>query len=80
MAPTGVGPDHTADWFRFNVQSSLRALRSGAEHVRKRILRKLHLRCWHASEGTMRNVLSAAGIPETTLKLYQDLTSNCRQC
>ena len=42
-ATTGTGPDRTADWSRFNVQASLRALRIGAEHVRKRILRKLHI-------------------------------------
>ena len=80
ITSTASGPDRSADWSRFNVQASLRALRSGAEHVQKRILRKLHLRWWHASEGTMRKVLAAAGVPEQTLKLIRDITANCRQC
>ena len=43
-ANTGTGPDHTPNWTRFDINSSLQAWRSASEHVCKRILRKLHLR------------------------------------
>ena len=45
------GTEKPADWTRFNVSRSLRALSSGAPGVKRRELRKLHLRWWHASIG-----------------------------
>ena len=72
--------DRMPDWTRFDVGSTLRALKSGPDIIKTCLLRKLHLRWWHASETKMRKTLSAAGIPESVLALIRDVTANCRQC
>ena len=80
---SGRGPDQTprvrttvqdagtgesvSDWSRFNVTSSLRALRSGKKAVVLKELRKMHLRWWHAPVTSMTNILKQAGIPTEIL-------------
>ena len=52
-----------ADWTRFDVNRSLRTLRTGDEGAIRRELRKLHLRWWHAQWAPMERILQAAGVP-----------------
>ena len=54
---TGTGPDRLLDWTRFNVQISLRNVRSGEPSVVQNEFSKLHLRWWHASAPKMRHIL-----------------------
>ena len=51
----GVGDEQYADWTRFDINVSLRNLRSDDPRVVRNELRKLHLRWWHASEPKMHN-------------------------
>ena len=69
-----------SDWTRFDVQSSLAVLRTGTTAMKLRMLRKLHLRWWHASAHTMSHVLSSAGIGPRVLELLPQVTDTCRQC
>ena len=76
-----TGPDDsTVDWDNFDLSTYLRVLRTGAEPAKRRTLRKLHLRWWHASLAAMRRLLSAAGVPEATLELIPAIVDTCRVC
>ena len=68
------------DWSRFDLKSSLRALRISSEAEARRLLRKLHLRWWHASSAVMTRTLKAAGIPLETLRLIPSICDTCRIC
>ena len=49
-----TGPEVLPDWTRFNIQHSLKALRSSDPKVIIKELRKLHLSWLHAKEPNMR--------------------------
>ena len=74
----GVGPQ--ADWSRYDVSSSLRVLRTGTDAACRRILRRLHLRWWHAGKGAMDRILRAAGIRSEVLAMIPDIVETCRVC
>ena len=65
-----VPPD---DWSQFDINRSLRALRFGKEPDQRLILRKLHLRWWHATASAMARLLKASGVPDLTLGLIPDI-------
>ena len=77
---TGTGPATLPDWSRFNIQVSLRNLRSSDPAVVQRELRKLHLRWWHAKYPKMSHILRSAGIDETRLAMIQPIIDTCREC
>ena len=79
-ADTGTGVTRLPDWSRFNVQISLRNLRSYNPAVIQRELRKLHLRWWHAKEPKMRTLLAAAGLDEVRLAMIAPIVDTCREC
>ena len=68
------------DWTRFDITTSMRALRSGTPAQIERELRKLHLRWWHASTTEMTNILRAAGIATTTLERIPGIVATCKEC
>ena len=51
-----------SDWSTFDIQSTLRALRGGSEADHRRLLRKLHVRWWHASTERLTSILRTAGV------------------
>ena len=69
-----------ADWTAFDVQASLRGLRHADEAGRRRILRKLHLRWWHASSDKMTRLLKASGLSKEITDLIPEITQTCRVC
>ena len=79
-AESGVGPETPADWTSFDIGRVLRVLRAGGDASCRRVLRKLHLRWWHASADTMRRLLSNAGLPERVLVLLPDICDTCSVC
>ena len=68
------------DWTRFNIQQSLRNLRSWVPSVIQKELRRLHLRWWHASESKMRGILQRAGIDAVRLDMIKSVVDTCREC
>ena len=74
------GTPRLPDWTRFNVQISLRNLRSYEPTVIQKEIRKLHLRWWHASESKMRHILQAAGVDEARLAFIKPVCDTCREC
>ena len=77
---SGTGESRLPDWSRFNVQISLRNLRSYEPSVVQKELRMLHLRWWHASSAKMRTILQAAGVDEARLAFIKPIVDTCREC
>ena len=69
-----------SDWSSFDIQATLRGLRYGTEADHRRLLRKLHIRWWHASAERMRRLLSAANVPKSILDLIVEVTDTCKVC
>eukprot|EP00971_Amphidinium_carterae_P326242 6456928-Amphidinium_carterae.1 len=69
-----------ADWSRFDKHSSLRGLRLSSEGGKRRILRKLHLRWWHASAAAMHRILKAAGLQKDVLDMIPSVCETCTTC
>ena len=77
--PTGTtGP--ADDWTRFDIQKSLRALRYGTDDQQREILRKLHVRWWHAPAAAMHNLLDKAGVPAAALNKIPGCVQTCKVC
>ena len=76
----GSGIERPADWSRFDVTQSLRALRSNNKAVQLRELRKLHLRWWHAPAKSMTNLIKNAGLSQEVLKEIPNIINTCREC
>ena len=69
-----------SDWTSFDISASLRGLRLAPEAGQRRILRKLHLRWWHASANRMEQLLKAAGLDRKILDLIPEIVDSCRVC
>ena len=62
-----------AEWTSLDLRRSLRLLHSTDEAVVKRTLRRLHIRCWHASAAKLTEILRLAGGPRSALRLIKDI-------
>ena len=70
-----------SDWrTSFDISASLRGLCLSDEAGQRRILRKLHLRWWHASSNRMIQLLKIAGIPQNVLDIVPEVVDTCRVC
>ena len=76
----GTTTARPTDWSRFDVESVLRGLRTANEAGQRRLLRKLHLRWWHAGATTMQRMLRAAGVPAKVLELVRETLATCALC
>ena len=50
------------------------------EAGQRRLLRRLHLRWWHAGTTTMQRTLRAAGVPNHVLELVRQIVETCAIC
>ena len=79
-ADAAAGDPPIVDWTAFDVTGCLRALRTGSEAELRRVLRRLHLRWWHARASSMHKILKAAGVLTSALNLIHEIVDSCRQC
>ena len=77
---TGTGPASPDDWTHFDVGNVMRALQANSEAARRRIIRKLHLRWWHASAAAMKRIFQQAGQPKEVSDLVDDIVETCNVC
>ena len=56
------------------------SLRSGTPEMQRRLLRRLHVRWWHASTTKMQHLLRQAGIRGPVIDLVKDICNTCRIC
>ena len=75
-----VGPPNPSDWVSFDVGNTLRALRTNGPTVQRKLIRKLHLRWWHASAQSMIRLLERAGVPKQVLEIIPDIVDTCAVC
>ena len=55
-------------------------MRLGIEDARRRILRKLHIRWWHAGAQAMQRILDRAGVPKQVIDIMPSLVDACKAC
>ena len=72
--------DTGPEWTQWDMGRALQALRSANPGVVQRTLRKLHVRLWHAPAQRLRDLLSAAGLPNSVVNAAQDVLDTCRSC
>ena len=58
----------------------MKALRVCDEPARRRILRKLHIRWWHATAAQMKRLLQQAGQPVEVVDLIDGIVDTCAVC
>ena len=75
-----VGNPHPNDWVSFDVGNVLRAMRTGGPATQRKLIRKLHLRWWHASTTAMTRLLERAGLPKAVLDMIPDIVETCAAC
>ena len=63
----GTSPDDAHSWSTFDIGRAMTALRSGTPDIQRRILRRLHVRWWHATPTKMIGILKQAGIRDQYL-------------
>ena len=68
------------EWTSFDVNHSLRVLRTSEGATLRREIRKLHLRWWHATRSQMERVLQAAGVPREAIDCIPDVIDTCKEC
>ncbi|CAK0800860.1 unnamed protein product [Prorocentrum cordatum] len=67
-------------WTAFDLGHALRLLHSPHQEVVRRQLRRLHVRFWHAPAARLRELLTKAGAPASTLALVKEICDTCRVC
>ena len=77
---SGTGDANPSDWSQYDIQRVIRALGCSTEAGRRRLLRKLHLRWWHASAAPMKRLLKHAGMPDSVLDLVDEIVETCSVC
>ena len=77
---SSAGPSDASDWSDYDIHRTMKALRSTTEAGRRRILRKLHIRWWHATANAMKRLLSQAGQPKEIQDLVDDICDTCEVC
>ena len=74
-----AGPERPNDWTQFDISRVVRTLRLGTEAARRRELRKLHIRWWHASAASMIRLLDRAGV-QNIATLVHEIVDTCAAC
>ena len=77
---SGSQPGLPSDWTDFDVTRTLRALRTGGATPRTKLLKKLHLRWWHAPAATMQHLLHQCGVPHVITNLIPAIVDTCSVC
>ena len=75
-----VGPPNPSDSVSFDVGNTLRALRNNCPTVQRKLIRKLHIRWWHASAQAVPRLLERAGVPKEALDIIPDIVHTCAAC
>ena len=77
---TSTGEEKPNDWSNFDISSVTQALRVGAPGGARLLLRKLHIRLWHASAQSMSNPLKRVGMSQHILDMIPDIVNTCSAC
>jgi Reverse transcriptase (RNA-dependent DNA polymerase)/Integrase core domain len=75
-----LGEDGGPEWSSWDLGRCMRGLRHENMMIRSQVLRKLHIKWWHASTEKMRRLLETAGVESATLKLISAVVDTCKIC
>ena len=76
----GTSPEDALSWSTFDIGRAMTALRSGTPDIQRRILRRLHVRWWHATPTKMIGIVKQAGILGPVFELCKYVCNTCRIC
>ena len=68
------------DWSRFDIGRVVRSLSAATAENRNKILRKLHIRWWHAPTATMQRLLKHAGVDKEVIDDVPRIIDTCPHC
>ena len=68
------------DWRAFDVSKALQALRSSDAQVRRKAIKRLHIRWWHAGVSDLQRILRAAGAPPAAIADTPAVVQGCLIC
>ena len=71
-------PYQESDWSSWDLGTSMPALRSNSDALKRRTIRMLHVRWFHASSERMTAIFKAAGVPASTIDMVQPIVAHCR--
>ena len=74
------GPAHPENWTTFDVNRTMRALRIAKDGERQLLVKKLHIRWWHATTAQMTNIFKLANQPSEVIDLVKDVVDTCKVC
>ena len=77
---TGTGPEHPLNWNGFDVGRTIRSIITSSEPAKRRLLRKLHVRWWHAPAATMKRLLQQAGTDDSVSAIIDEVVDTCSVC
>ena len=72
--------DIGAEWTQWDLGKAIQGLRSAAPGMVQRTLRRMHVRLWHCPAQRMRDILSAAGLPQEIIDHVQAVVDTCTVC
>ena len=74
------GPKRPDNWTNFDISNVLMGLRQAPDLGQRQILRKLHVRWWHAAASQMDTILRQAGVPTEILSKIPSIVDTCKAC
>ena len=63
-----------------DIDRAITAFRSGRPEIQRQLLRRLHVRWWHASTTKMQHILRQAGISGPVIDMCKSICETCRIC
>ena len=73
-------PEDAPAWSTFDIGRAMTALRSGRPEIQRQLLRRLHVRWWHASTTKMQHILRQAGITGPVIDMCKSICETCIIC
>eukprot|EP00959_Pyramimonas_sp_CCMP1952_P422396 8848454-Pyramimonas_sp.AAC.1 len=65
---------------RWDMGRAIQGLRSAVPGMVQRALRRMHMRLWRAPAQRLRDLLSAAGLPQEVINMVQGVVGTCAVC
>ena len=75
-----VGPAHPDHWTNFDVNRTMKALRTSGDVETLKLCKKLHVRWWHATYAQMKNIFQLADLPSRVMDHCQTVVDTCKVC
>ena len=76
-----TGDEDGPQWSSWDTRKAVSVLKTSTDpELRKRILRKLHVKMWHATPNQMKQILMTASTNPSLMEAYKVICDTCRVC